>query len=119
MRRHNVLLPEDKTRLGRLDVEVPESSFSSSEGLRRVILELGGAVRAAPETAPETPGSRRGRPELPRPFADNSKAGNPVNHRVRHRVPGLGGLGLDRGSRAPGRTSFTIFTSYFKCFPRL
>ena len=111
MRRHNVLLPEDKTRLRRLDVEVPESSFSSSEGLRRVILELGGAVRAAPETretAPETPGSRRGRPELPRPFAHNLKAGNPVNHRVRHRVPGLGGLGLDRGSRVPGVTSFTV-----------
>ena len=52
---------------------------------------------------PESPGSRRGRPELPRPFVHNLKAGNPVNHRVRHRVPGLGGAGAGQGVQGPGK----------------
>ena len=70
MRRHNVLLPEDKTRLGRLDVEVPESSFSSSEGLRRIISELGGPVRAAPGES-RVPAGPAGAPEA---IAYKSKA---------------------------------------------
>ena len=68
---------------------------------------------------PESPGSRRGRPELPRPLLTNQRQPSSMPVHKSEGVPGLGGLGLDRGSRVPGVTSFTIFTSHNKSWTRL
>ena len=98
-RRHNVLLPEDKTRLRRLDVEVPESSFSSSEGLRRVILELGGPVRAAPGES-QVPAGPAGAPEA---IWEQPKGRKPCKSSGQAQGPRVGGAGAGQGVQGPGK----------------